>query len=237
MPATAWGARLLDRYFYVFMSLSIAVVVVYGFSHTVDRNLIHPAIPPPFVLYLHAAVFSGWVVFFISQTMLVATRNVRWHRMMGGFGVALAAVLATLGIWTAIAMERFYMIKLHQPRAPMILLVAFNDIVAFTIPFALAVYWRKKPEFHRRLMLIATCALTAAAFSRMPILLWVSRRIFDSAGVDLLIFLGIAHDVIVSRRIHKVYLYALPTLIICQVVLAYTYDSSYWLKIAHAILD
>jgi len=36
-----------------FMSLLIAVIVVYGFSHTINENLIHPAIPRPFIL-LHS---------------------------------------------------------------------------------------------------------------------------------------------------------------------------------------
>jgi len=44
-------------------------------------------------------------------------------------------------------------------------------MVVFTIAFALAVYWRKKSEFHR-LILIACCALTTAAafgpFSAQP---------------------------------------------------------------------
>jgi len=38
----------------------------------------------------------------------------------------------------------------------------------FAVPVALAIYWRKKPEFHRRLMLIASCALADAAFGRSP---------------------------------------------------------------------
>jgi hypothetical protein len=41
------------------MALLIPAVVVYGFSFTVDKNLIHPAIPSPPILYVHAAVFSG----------------------------------------------------------------------------------------------------------------------------------------------------------------------------------
>jgi hypothetical protein len=237
---TGWLRHLLDQYFYFLMSLLIAAVVVYGFSHTVSKNLIHPTIPRPFVLYLHAVVFPGWVVFFILQTTLVRTGNVRWHRRMGQFGAALGAVVAVLGIWTAVTMERFNMVQLHRPRAPSTLLVAFYDIVSFAIPFALALYLRKKPEVHRRLMLIATCALTAAAFSRMPFLWvpdWVPYRALVSGGVDLLIFLGIARDLIVSRRVHRVYIYALPAFIVSQIAVAYTYQSPYWLKIAHAILD
>jgi hypothetical protein len=68
------------------MSLLIAVVVAFGFSQTIDMNLIHPSIPRPFLLYVHAAVFTGWLVFFILQSALVRTSNVRIHRAVGAFG-------------------------------------------------------------------------------------------------------------------------------------------------------
>ena len=64
------------------------MVVVYGFSYTVDQNLIH------------AAVFSGWVLFFILQSTLIRTHNVRLHRRIGWFGVALRVVIPVLGIST-----------------------------------------------------------------------------------------------------------------------------------------
>jgi hypothetical protein len=48
------------------------------------------------------------------------------------------------------------------------LIVPLWDMVVFTTAFALAVYFGKKPEYHKRLVLIATCALTAAAFGRFP---------------------------------------------------------------------
>ena len=35
-------AKLLQNYFYFAMSLLIAAAVTYGFSHTVNENLIHP---------------------------------------------------------------------------------------------------------------------------------------------------------------------------------------------------
>jgi hypothetical protein len=45
------------EYFYFFMTLLIAATAVYGFSHTIDHNLIHRSPLPPFVLYIHAIVF------------------------------------------------------------------------------------------------------------------------------------------------------------------------------------
>ena len=77
---TTKSADLFERYFYFTMSLVIAVVVIYGFSHTINENLFHPAYPRPFVLYLHAAIFTGWVVLLITQSALIRTRNLRLHR-------------------------------------------------------------------------------------------------------------------------------------------------------------
>ena len=76
---TTTHAGPLDKYFYFFMSLLIAVVVVCGFSRTVDQNLIHPALPRPFLLYIHAAVFSGWVVFSGWAPKVVGGRATHGH--------------------------------------------------------------------------------------------------------------------------------------------------------------
>jgi len=75
------------------MSLLIPAVVVYGFSFTVGSRLIHPAIPPPPILYVHTAVFSGWLLFFLLQSALVRTHKVRWHRRIGWFGGALGVLI------------------------------------------------------------------------------------------------------------------------------------------------
>lgn len=233
---TTKRAGPLHRHFYFFMSLLIAVVVVYGFSHTVDKNLIHPTVPRPFLLYVHAAVFSAWVIFFIVQSTLVRAHNVGLHRQVGWFGVALGVAIPVLGVSTAVTMARFNMLHLKSTDAPADLIVPLFDMVAFTVPFVLAVSWRKEPEFHRRLILIASCTLTAAAFGRFPPDLLPPVVFY--AGVDVLILLGVAHDLIVSRRIHRVYLCAIPALIVGQIVVVYTavHHLPYWLRIAEAIL-
>src|SRR5260221_6098993 len=98
---------LLNRYFYLLMSLLIVVVVIYGFSFTIGQNLIHPASPRPRFLYFHAGVFSLWLVFLILQSVLILTRNVGLHRRIGWFGVALGAAIPIVGVSIAITMGRF----------------------------------------------------------------------------------------------------------------------------------
>ena len=41
---------LMERYFYFSMSLLVAAIVVWGFSHSINDNLFHPAVPRPFIL-------------------------------------------------------------------------------------------------------------------------------------------------------------------------------------------
>src|SRR6266851_8321672 len=237
IAVTTSPARILDKYFYFFMSLLFPVVIVYGFSFTIDKNLIHPIVPRPPLLYLHAAVFSGWLAFFILQSTLVRAHHVPWHRRLGWFGLAFGVAITVVGSSTAITMARFNTLQLHANHADADLMIPLFDMVCFTTTFALAIYWRRKPEFHRRLVLIATCSLTAAAFGRFPERLLPPE--FFYAGVDLLILLGVARDLIVNRRVHRVYLCVLPAFILGQTVVSYTVfnELTYWRKIAHAILS
>ena len=227
-------ASFWHQYFYFFMSVLIAVTVVYGFSHTIDHNLIHPSPLPPFVLYIHAIVFPGWVVFFIVQSALIRSHNVPVHRRLGWFGVGLAVAIVVLGVLTATSMDRFSIQQKDPFNSAAFLIVQVMDLACFAVPFALAIYWRKKPEFHRRLVLIASCALADAAFGRFPEL----PLVFSPAGVDALICLGVIRDLIVERRVHKVYLYALPILIVCQFVAMETFvhASPWWVNVANGIL-
>jgi hypothetical protein len=229
-------AGLWDKYFYFAMSLAMTVVVVYGFSRTMGERIIHPKTPPPTVLYIHAVVFYGWLAFFISQSALIRTKNVKLHRTAGWFGVALGVVIPVLGISTAITMNRIRFFVRHEADAPAFMLVPFFDILCFTITFVLAIYWRKRPEFHRRLILIASCALTAAGWGRFPGSFFQGNYFY--AGVDALILLGVVRDWIVSRSVHVVYRYALPAFIVGQTFVMYTIatNQAYWLKIADAIL-
>ncbi len=230
------GVSLLNTYFYFFMSLLIAVIVVYGFSHTIDERLIHATPARPFLLYVHGAIFSGWVAFYILQSLLVRAHNVRLHRTLGWFGVALGSAVFVFGVWIAIVMSQFRIVHFHGKGAVENLALSFYDVAAFAIPFALAILYRKKPEYHRRLILLATCALTSAAFARFPANLMPRHWFF--VGVDMLVLLGVARDLIVNRRVHRVYAIGFPAFVVSQSFVMYVIlsHSSYWLKIANAIL-
>jgi hypothetical protein len=230
--------RRLEQYFYLFMSILIAATVIYGFSHTVDRNLIHAKPPRPALLWVHASLFSTWVAFYILQSGLVRARNLKLHRTIGWGGAALGASMIVVGFWVAVVMVRFQISQLHHTGREAFLIVPFLDMVSFASCLGLAILWRKQPERHRRLMLIACCALTAAAFGRMRIMESIPPLYFYS-GVDGLILLGAVRDLAITRRIHAVYLVAIPVLMAAQAVVLqiYSHRWEFWLRIAHKLVS
>jgi hypothetical protein len=225
----------VEKYFYLFMSLLIAAVVVYGFSGTVGRKLVYAESPRPILLWVHAVLFTSWVGFYILQSVLVRTRKIKIHRTLGWAGAALGLSMVVIGPWVAVVMARFDTTRLHRANRDAFLIIQLFDILCFATCLGLAILWRKRPEKHRRLMLIATCALTGAAFGRIPIM---HTPLAFYGGIDGLILLGALRDLAVSRRIHPVYVIAIPLLVAGQTAVSevFLHRAGFWTRIAHGLL-
>jgi len=217
------------------MSLALAGLVVLGFSRTVNANLFHANPPRPLLLWIHGAAFSTWMVFFVAQSLLVRVRKVSIHRLLGWFGAGLATVMVVLGFTIAVVMTRFDAFVLQQKGVDSFLSIPFCDMIVFGSCMALAIYWRKKPEYHRRLVFIATCGLMDAAIGRFNFMF--DHNLFYPA-LDVLIVLGLMRDWVVAGRVHKVYLYALPSMIVLQGLAMYAWriNPGWWAAVTHPIL-
>jgi hypothetical protein len=225
----------LSRYFYFCMSLVFAALVILGFSRTVNASLFHANPPRPRLLWLHGAAFSTWIVFYIVQSGLVRVRKVSVHRLLGWFGAALAAVMVGLGFAIAVVMTRFDVSVLHQKGVDSFLSIPFGDMIIFGPCLAMAIYWRSKPEYHRRLVFIASCQLMDAAVGRFD---FIFNHSLFYLVLDCLIVLGILRDWVVDGHVHKVYRYALPAIVVVQSLAIYTWrvNPGWWAGITHAIL-
>lgn len=192
--------------FYLLMSLLMLALVTYGFSRTVGPSLLHNDRPHRFLVLLaiHGAVFYGWMLFFVLQCALVRIHNIRLHRLLGWFGAGDGAMVILMGLWATFA----------EPAPVALERIGMVSMAGFGIPLALAILWRRRPAYHRRLLLVGTAVLTNAAFARFPGG-FVPDHLFY-LGTDLLVAAGIASDLLTEQRVHPVYRYALPLLVAAQ---------------------
>lgn len=235
ISSTTGFKAFMSRYFYFSMALLMSGLVVWGFSRTVSASLFHGNPPRPLLLWFHGAAFSTWMVFFTAQSALVRMRKVSVHRALGWFGAGLAATMVALGFTISVMMTRFDTTVLHQKDIASFLSIPWCDMIVFGTIIGAAIFWRKRPEYHRRLIFIATCELMDAAIGRFDF--WFNNSIFY-LGLDLLIVAGMVRDLIVDGKINKVYLYVLLPMIALQSLAVYLWrmNPSWWQGITTAIL-
>jgi hypothetical protein len=145
--------------FYLGMVLVAFAICIAGFG----RGMIDPGsrqAPMNFSVALHGLIFTAWFVLFATQATLVSAGNVRLHRRLGIVGVLLALLMIGTGYTTAIAMaRRGFDLSGHLNAAadPLGLLVfQLGDLLSFAILVGAAVWYRRRAEIHKRLMLLAT---------------------------------------------------------------------------------
>ncbi len=215
--AVASSRRAPDRAFYILMSVLLGGIAVAGFSRTIPGDFTAPGFPP--LLWLHAAVFTSWVVLFVAQPALVAGGSMRLHRRLGWVGAGLACAMVALGgaavllgLW-ADAVPPFYPHGLFLVRGA-IGLALFGGLVAA------GVLNRRRPEWHKRLLLCASIVVVLPGLERaMPLDLFGSNWPFAvDAVVDIIVLIGPCVDLISRRRIHPAYLWGVGAILAGQVV-------------------
>jgi hypothetical protein len=97
--------------------------------------------------------------------------------------------------------------------APVIVFLSYANIFTFGAFVATAVSLRRRPEVHKRLMLLATLSLLSAAFSRIPLDFIRSGGVFTVFGLLDLFVVCVAYDTWRHRRLHPAFAWgALVTL-------------------------
>jgi hypothetical protein len=198
----ALGSAAAARAFYVFEALLMTAIVLAGFW-PFYAGLVSGGTGQHPVLYLHAAVFTGWLVLMISQVLLVYVRKVRIHQRLGRMAIGYAIALLVLGIAVTVVMtvERVTAGESTVDAAAGFLVLPLGDLLLFGGLFAAGIHYRRAPETHKRLMLLATNALVFPGAARLG--LPSVPMIF---GLWFLpIVLAMAFDQFRTGRIHRVY--------------------------------
>jgi hypothetical protein len=203
VPDPAWPWRR-DRLFYSGMAIAAAVVIFAGFAPTYYLKGAFGGRPLPPLLHVHGLIFTSWIVLFIVQTRLIAGRRTPLHRQLGVVGGCLAAAMLVVGTLAAIASARRGFTPPGGPPPLVFLIIPLGDLLVFGSLVGAALYFRRQPQTHKRLMLLATIALLTPAIARLhgiaaagPLAFW--------GLTDVFIVACFVYDRVTSGRIHPAY--------------------------------
>lgn len=230
MAANIAIPRKKSRYFLAAACLALAVVLM-GFWTTFILPSFKGEFSAPAVIYVHGAFLFLWSLVLLVQSSLIHAKKVRVHLTIGYIALAVAAgvVISTMavGVYT---MKRDLGAGLGRI-AVSSLVGTFTAPIIFAILVSLAVKYRRRPEIHKRLMLLAMIAIIWPAFFRF-------RHYFPSVpspeiyfGMflpNLMIVISMIWDKVRNGRIHPVFLIAGTALIAENVAEALLFDTPPW---------
>jgi len=233
-PRSLQQLRSWDRRVYFVITLILIGLVAKGFWPSYYGSLVSgPATPRPWVMHLHAAIFTGWMLLLLLQVLLIAVGRVAAHRRVGTIGIGYGVLVFAIGMVVSFTapIAHIQAGEWSLDRGAGFMIFPLVDMILFAGFFGGAVVYRRNLEAHKRLMLAATVALAFAAVARMGIeplvlfyLVWISPML-----------VGVGFDLISRRRVHPVYLISLTAMTVAfpRILLL---ESEAWLRIGRALL-
>lgn len=204
-------ARSMTRprsiHLYSALALCCALIVFLGFAPTFYLNAVLAHRRLDLMRTAHGTVFSLWLVMLVAQTSLVARGRVDLHRRLGVAGGLLASLMVVLGVAMAIHGARYGLETPDLPPVPVFLVVPLFDMLVFASLIGAALWYRRRPDLHKRLMIMATIALLPAAFARMPLNFIGDPLLRAFALGDAALLTCVACDVVAQRRLHRVWIW------------------------------
>src|SRR5262249_24946500 len=121
------------------------------------------------LIVAHGLAMSGWVLLFFLQSILTVTGRRRLHVVIGPLGGVLAGAIVILGSTVApfsVHFSPYVYATLGGPRP--FLAMMFVQLLSFGTFVGTGLVYRRRPEIHRPMMLLATVVIQSGSFGRFP---------------------------------------------------------------------
>ncbi len=236
------SVSLHSDHFYLNISVLCAVMAFAGFLPSYWMPILHANLHIPRVAHLHGIIFFSWTMFFVLQTWLAAHSRTAMHRELGLVGISLATAMLFTGTMVSVSgMNRFIAMGFAD-EARAFAIVPISAIAYFAVVFAYAIANIKRPEIHKRMMVLATVSLLQPAVARwfiyflappdaigpQPVLLTIAPGIV----ADLPLIYAMIYDKQTRGRPHSIYVIGIITLVAMQVLRVPVSTSTAWFAIA-----
>lgn len=206
---------LVERWYFPALATALIAISVVGFAPA----LLNPAerrAPLSLLAAAHGIMFFLWQIVFLSQSLLIATRHVRWHRRLGVAAIFILAAMIPLGYATSLTMVKRgfdlsgdLKVENHPPPGFVdpeeALVFPLIDLTMFAGLATAAILYRRRAAIHKRLMLLANIVVSIA-----PLAHWIGHSPRLSAlpsaiimiPVSFLFLSAVARDYLLAKRVH-----------------------------------
>jgi hypothetical protein len=200
-------AAVVRNKVYLFFAFALLAVVLGGFARTYYLRYWFDVPPITMLLHAHSLVFTAWFALFVVQTRLIAAQNYRLHMRVGVAGVVLAALVVLLGIATAIISANAPRIRPMGLSSPQFAFVPLFGIVMFGALVAAAIAWRRKPQVHKRLMMLAMIVVLGPPVARLAMAANVGQYFLavQTAVAALFVVICLVVDRVKNGVVHPIY--------------------------------
>ena len=224
-----------ERRFYLSMVSIVIATIVLGFARSFFLRPLFPGVHAPHEIwfYLHGVVFTAWLALLFSQAWLMSAGNPALHKRLGVAAYALVPLMIFMGLVGSLIAARRPGGFIDIPVPPLkFLIVPIYDIALFAGFAGSALLLRRRPQFHKRLMLLSTIALAEAGIARWPFEPYLSGG--DASVWTLALFLlpMIAWDLYSQKRPHPATLIGALFLLTEAPLRNLIMESGSWLRFA-----
>ncbi|WP_445666603.1 hypothetical protein [Fodinibius sp. AD559] len=225
---------------YLALALLMTVIAIGGFWQTYWWPVITGNGEFHWLLHLHGAAFTLWMVLLIIQTSLVWNGQTQLHQLFGKrLGIFWGILIILLGIAVGFGRVSPAIATEYDTLAEFIkgLPIPLGDILVFAILFSLGIFYRSKPELHKRLMILSTTVLLFAPAGRLSAFAEsVLLSVVILLGIPLLpAFLAIGYDWWTRERVHPAYWWGTALIALRGASIIFFAVSETWATMAETI--
>jgi hypothetical protein len=223
-------ARDRRQRFYLGIALVGLLAVIVGFSTTYIGPMGRGSFHAPAIVHIHGFFALSWIALFATQCLMVRQGATKLHMLLGIAGLPIAAGVLVSGLavghWAA---ARDF--PAHGKTAMSSLVGVFTSLVLFFLFASAALIMRRKSDWHKRLMLLATLVVWWPAWFRWRHLFVAVPRpdlIFGLLIPDAPMLLAAIRDRVRYGAVHPVWKFVAPALFAEQLFETLAFDTGYW---------
>jgi hypothetical protein len=205
-------AFVAETRFYAIVAIIMALINIGAFSFFAAMGI--SSFRAPLYVHIHAVLFMGWVLLFVTQVSLAAAGSLALHRKLGWIAVGWAIAMVVVGTMTTVW-------TVQKGAAPFFFLPAqflvMNplSVLLFAALLIGGVVKRRDREWHPRLIVCGMAAIMGPAFGRLlpaPVLM---HAMLTAVFIGMLAFpiAGIVRDKRRFGRVHPAWWLGLGSLV------------------------